>query len=39
LSEVEKGIAAADCGDLIDSSEVREMIDRRYPGWRGHADC
>ena len=31
VAEVGKGIDAADRGDLIDASEVREMIDRRYP--------
>ena len=31
LSEVEKGIEAADRGELIDHQAVREMIDHRYP--------
>ena len=31
VREVEKGIAAADRGDLIEHSEVRAIIDRRYP--------
>jgi predicted transcriptional regulator len=30
IAEVEKGIAAADRGELIDHSEVRKLIDRRY---------
>jgi predicted transcriptional regulator len=32
LHEVEKGLAAADRGDFVEHSDVREMIDRRYPG-------
>jgi predicted transcriptional regulator len=32
LREVDKGLAAADRGELIDHSEVRNMIDQRYPG-------
>ena len=32
LCEVEKGIAAADRGELIDHEEIRAMIDRRYSG-------
>jgi predicted transcriptional regulator len=31
VAKVEKGMAAADCGGLVDSSEIRKMIDRRYP--------
>ena len=32
LSEVDKGLAAADRGQLVDHSDVRKMIDERYPG-------
>jgi len=32
VGEVEKGIAAADRGELIEHDEVRKLIDRRYPG-------
>jgi predicted transcriptional regulator len=32
LREVDKGIAAADRGELVDHSEVRKMIDERYRG-------
>ena len=32
LGEVQKGIAAADHGDLIDHDEVRKIINERYPG-------
>lgn len=32
LREVEKGLAAADRGELVDHSAVRKMIDERYPG-------
>lgn len=32
LREVEKGVAAADRGELISHDEVRKAIDRRYPG-------
>jgi predicted transcriptional regulator len=32
LREVDKGLAAADRGELVDHSEVRKMIDERYPG-------
>jgi predicted transcriptional regulator len=32
LREVDKGIAAADVGKLIDHSAVRRLIDERYPG-------
>ena len=31
LQEVDKGIAAADRGELIDHSDIRKMIDTRYP--------
>jgi predicted transcriptional regulator len=32
LAEVDKGIAAADRGELIDHGNIRKMIDSRYPG-------
>jgi len=32
LREVEKGEAAADRGEFIEHSDIRAMIDRRYPG-------
>ena len=32
LREVDKGLAAADRGELLDHSDVRKMIDERYPG-------
>jgi predicted transcriptional regulator len=32
LREVDKGLAAADRGELVDHSDVRKMIDQRYPG-------
>jgi predicted transcriptional regulator len=32
LREVNKGIEAAERGELVDHSEVRKMIDDRYPG-------
>jgi predicted transcriptional regulator len=32
LREVEKGLAAADRGELVDHADVRKMIDERYPG-------
>jgi predicted transcriptional regulator len=33
LQEVEKGLAAADRGELIDHEDIRKLIDsRRYPG-------
>jgi len=32
LREVEKGLAAADRGELIDHEEIGKLIDRRYPG-------
>ena len=31
ISEVEKGLAAADRGERIDHETVRTMIDTRYP--------
>jgi len=32
LKEVEKGLAAADRGELIDHQEVGKLINSRYPG-------
>ena len=32
LREVDKGLAAADRGELVDHADVRKMIDKRYPG-------
>jgi len=32
LREVDKGLATADRGELVDHSDVRKMIDERYPG-------
>jgi predicted transcriptional regulator len=32
MCEVEKGISAADQGELVDHDEVQKLIDRRYPG-------
>jgi predicted transcriptional regulator len=32
LQEVDKGLTAADIGELLDHSAVRELIDTRYPG-------
>ena len=32
LREVEKGLAAAERGELIDHEDIGKMIDRRYPG-------
>ena len=32
LREVEKGLAAAERGDLVSHADVRKMIDERYPG-------
>ena len=32
LREVQKGLAAADRGELIDHDEVRKLIDERYLG-------
>lgn len=31
-AEVDKGLAEADRGELIDHDEIRKLIDRRYPG-------
>lgn len=31
LREVDKGLSAADQGELVDHSEVRKLIDERYP--------
>lgn len=32
LQEVEKGLAAADCGEFVEHEDVRKLIDDRYPG-------
>jgi predicted transcriptional regulator len=32
LREVEKGLAAAEGGKLVDHCDVRKLIDERYPG-------
>jgi len=32
LREVDKGLAAADRGNLVDHAEVRKLINDRYPG-------
>ena len=32
LAEVEKGLAAADRGELLDHEDVGKLIDGRYPG-------
>jgi predicted transcriptional regulator len=32
LQEVEKGLAAADRGELIDHEDVKKLIEGRYPG-------
>ena len=32
VAEVEKGLSAADRGELIDHEDIRKLIDRRYPG-------
>jgi predicted transcriptional regulator len=32
VREVDKGLAAADRGELIDHEDVGKLIDRRYPG-------
>jgi len=32
MREVEKGISAADGGELVDHDKVKALIDRRYPG-------
>lgn len=31
LQEVDKGLAAADAGELVEHEDVRRMIDVRYP--------
>jgi predicted transcriptional regulator len=31
LREVDKGLAAADRGELVDHADVKKMIDGRYP--------
>lgn len=32
LAQVEKGIAAADRGELLEHEDIRKLIDGRYPG-------
>jgi predicted transcriptional regulator len=32
VREVEKGLDAAERGELLDHEDVRKLIDRRYPG-------
>jgi predicted transcriptional regulator len=32
VREVEKGLAAADRGELVDHEEIGKLIDHRYPG-------
>jgi predicted transcriptional regulator len=32
LREVDKGLAEANRGEVVDHAEVRKMIDQRYPG-------
>lgn len=32
LGEVEKGVAAADRGELVEHDEVSKLINSRYPG-------
>ena len=32
LREVQKGLASADRGEVVDHDEVRKLIDERYPG-------
>jgi predicted transcriptional regulator len=32
LREVDKGIAAADCGKFVQHLDIRKLIDERYPG-------
>lgn len=32
LREVDKGLAAADRGELVEHRDVRKLIDQRYPG-------
>jgi len=34
VCEVEKGIAAADRGELVEHADVLAMIEERYPGQR-----
>ena len=31
LREVEKGLSAADRGEFVEHSDIRKMIDSRYP--------
>jgi predicted transcriptional regulator len=32
VREVDKGLAAAERGELVEHGDVRKLIDRRYPG-------
>ena len=32
VREVEKGLDAAERGELLDHEDIRKLIDRRYPG-------
>ncbi len=32
MREVEKGLSAADRGELVDHEDVEKLINRRYPG-------
>ena len=32
LREIEKGLDAADRGEFVEQSDIRKMIDSRYPG-------
>jgi len=32
VREVEKGLAAADRGDFVQHEDVKQLINRRYPG-------
>ncbi len=32
ISEVDKGLAAADRGEFVEHEEIGKLIDRRYPG-------
>ena len=32
LRQVDKGLAAADRGELVDHKDIRKLIDDRYPG-------
>ncbi len=32
MREVEKGVSAADRGELVDHEDVGKLINRRYPG-------